>query len=1747
MSLRQATQQGILTGRDAPPRVPTEVQVPVKPASMSTSFTESFKEGWRFTLLQSSIDTVNYNSLGKSGNPITEEEWKAIMGPYAVDLEYEPGVTKEQADFLKADRFTSLRRNERINAADSPGSAFAGMMVGVIVDPVDMFIVGGVVTKAARTARTTRGYMKTLNNSRAQNAIAAGGFGAKTSSIQTIITEPFIHQSQVGLQRDYTVANSLATIAVSPFFGAGLGATIGAATHKSTQRAAMSHIMDGYAKGRLSTETRDIVKEIIRNDPKAYAERQQMQKASNDVDSIHRRASSREVGEQLNTQDLASNIFSVSKKRQGKPLLTRLEELDDMLNKTVHDADLLPSEVGIKNLMQDAFGTKVIFHNSDLADGRVYAARPDTVFIRKGAANPEEMPFLVGHEFGHVIKFTDPHMWGQLADFVSVADFQVSIRDRNTGKVLKGTLMDHARRKTAEHYDGQIDRLSDLDILDENMANIMGDAFQSVDFWRQLARHDKGAFEKATGYLRNLFVKIGKMISGKRNPPRELVDFHRTLADIVSKYDGTTERAVGFWKQIRVRAKLSGRKVDQQALNTLFARLATSRELFQARALRQKAPRDAVEARRGAERGADDVIGPSGDVAIDVRARQTLEDQAGSIDIERQNRIEAAQNARSFIKAVRDKGLDVLDSRIPIEKRIKLLKQIQKELPEAQRSIEFEEEELFTSFEKGIFKSFVKPGGLTKTKPRAEAIAEAKAWRQLIKDVFPPKLQEFFNSKAGFDYIRFAPFDFSPERIDLLGDVADTVTFAEFRKFLDDMHQGTVARETTGELDAAGNLQNELQSLTGHDLMNSFNDIPFLNKNFAQSGRDRLRSLKETRDKNMQATGRAASAKQAETIKKELSQEQAQHSPETAVKNSFSESILSEHIDRFEDLDSIFVARQEGEEFDLKQLTIEDLKIIDPQAAELAIILKGNKNVILAHKDLANLINKNRAKDSSPEELISQLPERSQRYLSEQDALQVLRRSKSLTPDEMTRELDQLLSQKNQATLAQHNAQNRMIDKQVNFKSALTFLDGIRRKGVKNIRSVASDINNAIADDLVPFMNMLESTGLARSFREGDADVLDDFFRFLEGGVPLKGEKFADEIVQLGELYRSINDRTVLRFQKAGSSIQRLENFSISQRYDMARVKNNKQQFIDDLLNEDNVDWRATEKNLGGILLADKGGLMPFDRRKYVQQVAEDIETGRVRDIEDVNEAPGNLGERIAQHRNIVYKPGKYSNIHRKYSPNSHMGTEVINQMITRARQEVIMRHFGPDYKSTLDVGLQAIKDPKQKAFYGWVFNQMAGDLDHPANAMGAQTLSSVGNKVRQLADVAFLGKAGISSIMDVSTMAATFRHQGVKMKDLETNIFRELKKAFDRARKGDNTGVEALRAHAAGLDAFLGASSRRFGGETVSRGSQDIISKMHNTMFNINGMNLWNRVAQEATIDIMQRHFASMVRKSNKDFDNAASSFGITREDLDALKGLERKVEGLEGSRILPEDIKNLELKRKYNNYMDEAMNMSVLKPTVSDEALLKFGTRSGTFTGEAVRSLTKYMSFPMAMTRKVYSRFLYGYGDEGFTNWQAGGFNRSQLDAGVFAANSMMMGWLVLNIKEGLAGREPVSFLPTDQRDPDILSRNVGRVVDQSGVLGIVGNVMQFADEPTNSRNFGPIFGPAGKTLGDAMDHDRARVSRDIIHSMPFNTLPLVRETAKGILASGVSDWYTEIHQKEKSVKDFFFKNKFGQDPLL
>lgn len=196
---------------------------------------------------------------------------------------------------------------------------------------------------------------------------------------------------------------------------------------------------------------------------------------------------------------------------------------------------------------------------------------------------------------------------------------------------------------------------------------------------------------------------------------------------------------------------------------------------------------------------------------------------------------------------------------------------------------------------------------------------------------------------------------------------------------------------------------------------------------------------------------------------------------------------------------------------------------------------------------------------------------------------------------------------------------------------------------------------------------------------------------------------------------------------------------------------------------------------------------------------------------------------------------------------------------------------------------------------------------------------------------------------------------------------------------------------------------------------------------------------------------------------DAAAQAIDGVRDALvERLERIERAPERLEKAladgRIRAREELALKLDAMYADRVDYA----VLQAGVDERAIVTGGTLPGTEIGEAVRLITQFKSFPVAMLNKSWGRTLYG--ETGRPAKVAAVIH--QLTA------SILLGYVAQSLKEMSRGREP--------RDPTNPATWVAAMA-QGGGAGIYGDFLFGAYSRTGNTALETAAGPFFPTASD------------------------------------------------------------------
>ena len=638
--------------------------------------------------------------------------------------------------------------------------------------------------------------------------------------------------------------------------------------------------------------------------------------------------------------------------------------------------------------------------------------------------------------------------------------------------------------------------------------------------------------------------------------------------------------------------------------------------------------------------------------------------------------------------------------------------------------------------------------------------------------------------------------------------------------------------------------------------------------------------------------------------------------------------------------------------------------------------------------------------------------------------------------------------------------------------------------------------------------------------------------------MAMQGVKSPDaNINKLATVLQDSFRSMALRMNEAGAMIEFQNDFTIRQLHNPTLLrKAGFQKWLRDTLPL--LDTKKITDYLAGLsaphIKADGSvvevyalGTEPIDVVTYLRGVYDDIVTQHPRDpIVEMDEANlfehgGNLAGQYSHQRQLFFKTdnGQFFEYAKNYiNPSVH--SEVFSQMQRMSEAATIMQEFGPNYAKTIDdvVAVAGNLNRVDQFLLKNTFKQITGELNHPVNGKTAET----GQFIRAIGNAAFLWTSSITAMMDTVTSMSRMRWMGADFKQSTTGLVVALKDAWNRSEEDRAWFV----GHTAGLDAMLGAVSRKFTGETAAGG---LAKRLNQWTFKWNGMNTWNTIMQEALLDVSTKHLGEMAALEGPlpaQFVSALQRYGISETEFRVVSRY------ADGGRLAPDFLPD-ELKptaAKLSHMLTDTINEGVLVPTASEEAILSLGTKAGTWYGESVRTILQYKSFPFALMRKTYRRMINAIGDNAGEAWSRRFFDRSAVDAYAFLGATFVMGFLVFNMKEMLKGREPVTFTDEDQRN----AANVYRILRASGLLGITGETL--FGNGSASDMLGPVPGQVLNTLTSDSGYRFATNATSLI---PGASMPFINEGRKAFLAAILGD----SAEMQRNATRKMLESKHGQ----
>lgn len=658
------------------------------------------------------------------------------------------------------------------------------------------------------------------------------------------------------------------------------------------------------------------------------------------------------------------------------------------------------------------------------------------------------------------------------------------------------------------------------------------------------------------------------------------------------------------------------------------------------------------------------------------------------------------------------------------------------------------------------------------------------------------------------------------------------------------------------------------------------------------------------------------------------------------------------------------------------------------------------------------------------------------------------------------------------------------------LQSVLVGVQGVFKGGRLSIDAKFKALHNKY---LGGFVQELEKDDLMRIIRtrELQPEIEKELWALGKGEGGVTKSK---EALQIAKLVNKYNESLRLRQNRAGASIDKLENFTTVQTHDRATMRN--QGF---------VKWRDSIIPLLDTKLTFKGA----DAEEFLQSTYEVLTTGISRKDKTPEgllefKGPQNLAKKISKARVLHFKDAESSIAYRDQFGKRDFMEGVLQNIERSTRNISLMETFGTNPRAMFD---KILSDTRKK-FRGdaekikSLINDRAmrnfyDEVDGSTLIPESPSMAQVGSILRAVQSMSKLGGAVISSFSDIPLKAAELQFQGFGILESYGIGLGDIRASgSERKQVGALIGV--------GMDGMAGNIAARF---TATDDLPGTFSKLQRLFFKMNGLTWWTESQKLGTGLAMSHRLSQLKGKSFNDLDvdtkRIFGNFDISGADWDNIrKSGFRQLDGNEY--ITPDLIQNVEgltakqkdvLEDKLRAYFIDRVDAATLTPDARERAVLTQGANRGTVLGELARVMTQFKSFPTTVISKVYGRALYGKG-------------KADIPAMVQTAiMTTLMGYVAMSGKDMLKGKEP---RPLDK------ATTWNAAFLQGGGAGILGDFLmgeynRFGQDLTTTLS-GPTFGSLNdiaKLYSAAKNGDdlAAKTLRVTINNMPFANLFYIR----------------------------------------
>lgn len=503
-----------------------------------------------------------------------------------------------------------------------------------------------------------------------------------------------------------------------------------------------------------------------------------------------------------------------------------------------------------------------------------------------------------------------------------------------------------------------------------------------------------------------------------------------------------------------------------------------------------------------------------------------------------------------------------------------------------------------------------------------------------------------------------------------------------------------------------------------------------------------------------------------------------------------------------------------------------------------------------------------------------------------------------------------------------------------------------------------------------------------------------------------------------------------------------------------------------------------------------------------------------------------NVAKRVSASRELIFKRDMWFDYNQKFGTNT-LKASLVKSLDKAGRDAALMRMLGPNPQDNLDRVIQQVNNELSRQDVGAAtrFNRNKQDalrsqlmvVDGRSNIAGNVLWAKINSNVRSWQVMAKLGGAVFSSMPDIAIYARNFsRFEG------RGNIFQGMAEAVRGLLTNHSAGeskeiLEALGIVFENTIADMTHTLNKNGTFT------DNMSAMTRIFTKLNVQVPWTTQLQKSASIGLSNHLA---KSAGKSFDNLSdelknvfkihgidgAKWDVIRKavgeaddgrmylDTHALSRMDdatmtKYIESL-GRKATPVSIEKAReaITADLRAMFIDRAESAVLSSDARTQAAVLRGTSRGEFTGEFLRYVMQFKSFPMMMYERVLKREVYGLGYDSLADYWARG-KGDMVGFANFLATMTAMGYLSMTIKDALAQREP---RPLDRAGTWIEAMRRG------GAMGLYGDfLLQEYDRHAGAGLAEAIMGPAVGAAGDVAEIVTAALNGDKFATKALRTI--------------------------------------------